>query len=114
MMACASRAGLEKQSSWLPGTCTSRNNPSFLGQARMPWVVVWQRGIFRAVDIRFRDPHSGRIDFQRNLFRKRLKWMRVQSETLARKRAGVAAVPSAAAFSLVHTARNRIKSALWP
>ena len=24
MMACASRAGLEKQSSWLPGICTSR------------------------------------------------------------------------------------------
>ena len=29
MIACANRSGLEKQSSWLPRTCTSRNRPNF-------------------------------------------------------------------------------------
>jgi len=50
MMACASRAGLEKQSSWLPGICTSRGGFHLPVRASEPWCVE-RYGIVEGLDV---------------------------------------------------------------
>src|SRR5262249_50717128 len=51
----------------------------FLRQPRMPWIVMGQRRVLRAIDVGFPDLHVRQICLQRNLVGQGLVWMRVEN-----------------------------------